>query len=143
MNDKHEPETRPSDSWLSLEEAIRYSIGAAAGVLPQSDDQIIDKQVLKDLANDLERFVTTKFDTMLNPNRSKGEKIVADCLIHGEPFFVFRARDIFSPMVLKMYLKTLEDYGPDDPDFQSNIVEFLGVLKKWQTEHIGDVRYPD
>ena len=60
-----------------------------------------------------------------------------------EPFFVFRARDIFSPMVLKMYLKTLEDYGPDDPDFQSNIVEFLGVLKKWQTEHIGDVRYPD
>lgn len=143
MNDKHEPETRPSDSWLSLEEAIQYTIGAAAGALPQADDDIIDREYLRALANELIRYVTTKHDTMLNPNRSKGEKIVADCLIHGEPFFVFRARDIFAPMVLKRYLTMLEEYGPDDPDFQANIVQFLGVLKKWQTENVATVRYPD
>jgi hypothetical protein len=141
MSDKHE--TRPSDTWLSLEEAIRYSLGAAAGVLPQANTDIIDRDFLKDLAADLERYVTIKHDTMLNPNRSKGEKIVADCLIHGEPFFVFRARDIFSTMVLKRYLIMLEEYGPDDPDFQANIVQFLGVLKKWQTENVAAVRYPD
>lgn len=144
MNDKHEPEARPSDSWLSLEEAIAYTVGAASTCWkPDTGDAVFDTETAKQVSQELERYVTIKHDTMLNPNRSKGEKIVADCLIHGEPFFVFRARDIFSPMVLKKYIVMLEEYGPDDPDFQANIVEFLGVLKKWQTDNVAAVRYPD
>lgn len=139
MND-----VRPSDTWLSLDEAINYCLGAASDAwTPSAGDPVVDKETLKELSKDLQRYIATKHDTMLNPNRSKGEKIVADCLLHGEPFFVFRARDIFSTMVLKQYLTVLEMYGPDDPDFQANIVQFLGVLKKWQTENVRDVRYPD
>lgn len=144
MNDKHEPETRPSDSWLSLEEAVRYTVGAGSTCwVGGTGEAVFDTEMANEVANELVRYVTTKHDTMLNPNRSKGEKIVADCLIHGEPFFVFRARDIFSTMVLKQYLTMLEAYGPDDPDFQANIVQFLGVLRKWQTENVATVRYPD
>lgn len=144
MTDKHDDHARPSDTWLSLEEAIRYTVGAASTCWRggTGEAEFDTDQAIK-VGQELERYITIKHDTMLNPNRSKGEKIVADCLIHGEPFFVFRARDIFAPMVLKRYLTMLEEYGPDDPDFQSNIVEFLGVLKKWQTENVATVRYPD
>ena len=73
----------------------------------------------------------------------EGEKIVADCLLTGEPFFVFRGRDIFTPMVIKRYIQQLEEVGPDDPDMQASVVDFLAMLRKWQAANITKVRYPD
>ena len=96
-----------------------------------------------EVSAELQRYVTTKYDSLLNPNRSKGEKIVADCLLTGEPFFVFRGRDIFTPMVIKRYIQQLEEVGPDDPDMQASVVDFLAMLRKWQAANITKVRYPD
>lgn len=149
MNDKHdetevELPARPSESWLTLTEAIGVTIGGASTCwIPDTGDAEFDSGTASELAAELEYFVRKNFDTMLNPNRSKGEKIVMDCLLHDEPFFVFRARDIFSPMVLKRYLSVLEEYGPDDPDMQADIVDFIAILRKWQAQNIAKVRYPD
>lgn len=136
---------RPSDGWLSLEEAIAFTIGAAstAWIGDQASDMEFDTAKAKELSIELQHFITTKFDSTLNPNRSKGEKIVADCLLHDEPFFVFRGRDIFTLMVIRRYLRSLEEIGPDDPDMQASVVDWLNNLRKWQAAHIGYVRYPD
>ena len=139
-----ETPTRPSDGWLSLSQAIAITLGGASTCwIPDTGDAEFDSATAQKLADELEHYVRTTYDTVLNPNRSKGEKIVLDCLLHDEPFFVFRGRDIFSPMVLKQYLKQLEDYGPDDPDMQADIVNFINNLRKWQAANIAKVRYPD
>lgn len=75
--------------------------------------------------------------------KSKGLRIVEECLATGEPFFVFRAHDIFSNMVLVQYAKLLEDYGPDDVDMLAGVVDQLGEFKEWQKNHPRLVKYPD
>jgi hypothetical protein len=137
-------DARPSDSWLSLEEACNYTVGAASTCwIPDTGDAVFDSDQALKVSKELQHFVATKFDTLLDPNRSKGERIVAECLLYDEPFFVFRARDIFTPMVIKRYIQQLEEVGPDDPDMQASVVDFLNVIRKWQAENIRKVRYPD
>lgn len=145
MTDNDDKQTLPSDSWLSLQEAIGFTIGAAS-VAWKGDgpgDSEFDTDQALALSTDLQRYITTKYDSVVNPSRSKGERIVADCLLHGEPFFVFRARDILTPAVIRKYIQVLEDIGPDDPDMQASVVDFLNTIRKWQAENITKVRYPD
>lgn len=128
-------------AWTSIEEAVGQSIGLASVCwVDGPGDAVFDSERASSATDELLKFIRRG---ALDPTRSKGEAIVEDCLIREEPFFVFRGRDIFSTMVLKHYLKILEDYGPDDPDFQANIVEFINNLKNWQTQNVADVRYPD
>lgn len=129
------------DPGATVGTAIGQSLGKAAVAHTEYQGEIrVDENQLDAIGLELLHFLAPR---LLEPKRSKGEKIVADCLANDEPFFVFRARDIFSPMVLKHYIKILEDYGPDDPDFQANIVQFINQLRKWQTQNVADVRYPD
>lgn len=121
--------------------AIEQSLGKAALAYTEyQGDRRIDGRKIDKIGTELFAFLSSR---LLEPQRSKGEKIVVDCLANDEPFFVFRARDIFTPMVLKHYIKILEDYGPDDPDMHADVVKFINYLKRWQTENIADVRYPD
>ncbi len=147
MNDDSETTetpTRPSDGWLTLRQAIDITLGGASTCwIPDTGDAVFDSETATGLADELEHYIRTTYDTVLNPNRSKGEKIVLDCLLHDEPFFVFRGRDIFTPMMIKKYITQLEEIGPDDPDMQVSVVEFLAMLRKWQAENIKRVRYPD
>jgi len=134
----HDMDTK---AWTSLGQAVGESLGLASTCwIGGTGDLEFDSEVAETAGKQLLEFIRRG---SLDPTRSKGEAIVEDCLIRGEPFFVFRARDIFSTMVLKHYLKILEDYGPDDPDFQADIVHFINQLKNWQTENVADVRYPD
>ena len=145
-HDDETPETptRPSDGWLTLRQGIDITLGGASTCWkPDTGDAVFDSETATVLGDELEHYIRTTYDTVLNPNRSKGEKIVLDCLLHDEPFFVFRGRDIFTPMVIKRYIKQLEEIGPDDPDMQASVVEFLAMLRKWQAANIKRVRYPD
>lgn len=60
-----------------------------------------------------------------------------------EPTFTFRAKDIFSTMVLVKYLEIVESFGPDDYEFQERIGEKIAEFKKWQHQNTHKVRYPD
>jgi len=127
---------------LPKSEAVGQAIGAASMCWENMQgtgqfDSTRAKDILDQLLEHLE------LPNELNPERSKGERIVHQCLQDDEPFFVFRARDIFTIMVLKHYMKIVEDYGPDDPDFQSTIVDFITELRMWQSIHPRQVRYPD
>jgi hypothetical protein len=127
---------------MRKEEAIRIAIGAASVCWEKMEGTgVFQSERALEIAEQLREFL--ELPNELNPDRSKGERIVHQCLENGEPFFVFRARDIFTIMVLKHYIKIVEDYGPDDPDFQWTIVHFINELKDWQRAHVGQVRYPD
>lgn len=127
--------------WESLDQAINQSLGAASTAWLEGGQ--LDTHTMTTLSDELQHFILVTEESILKPDRSKGEKIVAECLNDEEPFFVFRARDIFTPMVLKHYIKLLEDYGPDDPDMQADIVRFINLLKDWQKKNVAEVRYPD
>lgn len=79
----------------------------------------------------------------LDPKKPKGLRIVEECVASGEPFFVFRAQDVFSNMVLVDYIKLLEQYGPDDLDMLAGVVDQLGAFKDWQKDRRHLVKYPD
>jgi hypothetical protein len=123
-------------------EAVGIAIGAACVCWEKMEGTgVFDSTRAKGILDQLVEHLDLPNE--LNPDRSKGERIVHQCLENGEPFFVFRARDIFTIMVLKHYIKIVEDYGPDDPDFQWTIVHFINELKDWQRDHVSQVRYPD
>lgn len=132
------------DSSKDLPEAVHISIGAAS-VCWEGDGPhgVFDSDRALHIAHELMHYIVSHFDSILQPNRSKGEKIVAECLVSNEPFFVFRARDILSTLVLRRYLTALEEIGPDDPDMHAGVVDFIDIMRKWQARHIKDVRYPD
>lgn len=138
------PQCRHSEAakaWTSLGQAVGESMGLAntAWTEYMGDHQPNEKE-LQNVGEELLKFIRRG---ALDPTRSKGEAIVEDCLIRDEPFFVFRARDIFSLMALKTYLRQLEDFGPDDPEFHESIVNCLNDFREWQTQNVRDVRYPD
>lgn len=74
---------------------------------------------------------------------SKGEKIVRECQETGEPYFVFRAKDLLSPMVLSFYAKLTEDYGGEDASFQESILHARMDMIGWQREHADRLKFPD
>lgn len=74
---------------------------------------------------------------------SKSVRIAHECYGTGEPFFVLRAKDIFSVMAVRKYAELVESYGPIDYDFQEQLEEQVQRLRDWQVEHPHDVKYPD
>lgn len=134
-------ENKNGKAWTTIGQAVGESLGFASTCwLGDLDDMEFDSTAAANAGAELLKFIRRG---TLDPTRSKGEAIVEDCLIRGEPFFVFRARDIFSIIALKTYLRQLEDFGPDDPEFHEGIVNCLKKFRAWQTENVTDVRYPD
>ena len=74
---------------------------------------------------------------------TKSEEIVIDCVNNDEPFFVLRAKDIFSVMLIRNYQKMVEDYGPYDQDFQIAVADEVERMRDWQHGHSSLVGYPD
>lgn len=74
---------------------------------------------------------------------TKDAKIIQECAASGEPIFVFRAKDLFSVMVIREYQKLIEEYGPDDGHMITDIEVRLSEFKSWQRENVTQVRYPD
>ncbi len=74
---------------------------------------------------------------------TKSEEIVIDCVNNDEPFFVLRAKDIFSVMLIRNYQKMVEDYGPYDQDFQIAVADEVERMRDWQHGHSRLVGYPD
>lgn len=77
------------------------------------------------------------------PEPSKAQKLLNECIETEEPFFIFRAKDIFSVMILAQYAEIIEKYGPDDAEFHKDIIDELHLFKDWQRKNIAKVRYPD
>lgn len=75
--------------------------------------------------------------------KSKGQRIVEECLETGEPFFVLRAKDILSLFPIQEYLRVVELYGPSDHQMQEGVAHWLEEFKRWQRENVTQVRYPD
>lgn len=75
--------------------------------------------------------------------KPKGLRIVESCIAGGEPYFVFRAKDIFSVMAITEYLRIVEQYGPEDHEMQRGICQALAQFKEWQGQNVNLVRYPD
>lgn len=73
----------------------------------------------------------------------KSQKIVKECEETGEPYFVFRAKDILSIFPLKEYERIVEMYGPTDHEMLMGIANAIEEFRTWQREHVGIVRYPD
>lgn len=73
----------------------------------------------------------------------KAGQILTKVASTGEPFFILRAKDIFTPMVIREYLRLIEQYSPEDHEFQQGLMEVLTQIRNWQKSHIGEVRYPD
>ncbi len=74
---------------------------------------------------------------------SKSERIVQECLHDNEPFFVLRAKDIFSVMGVHNYLKLVEEYGPVDYAYQEGVSGVARDMREWQTSHPDRIKYPD
>jgi hypothetical protein len=60
----------------------------------------------------------------------------------GEPYFVFRAQDILSTMVLNYYAKLLEEYSPGQDQIVS-VVKCANDFRAWQHENPNKVKLPD
>lgn len=87
---------------------------------------------------------TASVTPMPVPSR-RGDKAqhILESLEEDEPFFIFRAKDIFSIMVLANYAEIIEKYGPDDADFHRDVIDQLLAFKHWQRNNVEKVRYPD
>ena len=73
----------------------------------------------------------------------KAQKIIDQCSSSGEPVFILRAKDIFSPMVIKKYIDLVADYGPNDHEFQEEVLDIFEAFRSWQHKNVQQVRYPD
>lgn len=76
-------------------------------------------------------------------NNTKNQRIVKQCEESGEPYIVFRAKDIFSPMVISYYSKLITEHGPVDPEFKGAVDEKFEEFHTWQHENVTEVKYPD
>lgn len=139
-----EPVQRIFDSRVqSLEEALGIAGGAFSTCWEDlSSAGIFQSTQAKEIVDQLIEWINENTG-VLNPENSKGESIVYHCLKDGEPFFVLRARDIFSIMVIREYLRLIENYGPENIEFQQTLVDIINVFRGWQTNRPTMVRYPD
>lgn len=70
-------------------------------------------------------------------------EIVDKAFANGEPVFVIRAKDFFAVQVLGFYLECIERQGPNNPEFEEDIVKIQNAMRQWQRDNLGKVRYPD
>lgn len=75
--------------------------------------------------------------------RGKAAKIIEEVMQTGEPIFILRAKDIFSVMGVAAYLGQVEQFGPQAFELVRSGSEQLEVMRQWQIDHVGQVRYPD
>lgn len=127
----------------SLEEALGLAGGAWSVCWEKMEDTgIFQSDRAKVILDDLVDWINTNTD-IVDPARSKGEKIVSECIQAGEPFFVFRARDIFTVMVLRKYAQLVDDFGPNDFDFSEGVHDHIDKTRNWQRANPTRVKYPD
>ncbi len=74
---------------------------------------------------------------------SRSEFIAAECVESGEPFFVLRAKDIFSVMAVHNYAKLVDEYGPLDMEFHEGVTLMAHKMREWQQANPDRVKYPD
>ncbi len=74
---------------------------------------------------------------------SRSEQIAIECVENSEPFFVLRAKDIFSVMAVHNYAKLVEEYGPLDIEFHGNLSDLVQEMREWQQSNPDRVKYPD
>ncbi len=74
---------------------------------------------------------------------TKSELIAVECVERDEPFFVLRAKDIFSVMAVHSYAKLTEEYGPLDTEFHEHVTEAAQEMRNWQLANPEHVKYPD
>lgn len=77
------------------------------------------------------------------PSDAKGPKIVAECEASGEPYFVLRAKDVFSLEALIHYLELFVRRGPDDESYSDAITSCASEFVHWRDHNPEKVRYPD
>lgn len=73
----------------------------------------------------------------------KAGHILQKVMVTGEPFFILRAKDLFSVMAISEYLRLIEQYAPENFEFQEGVFESLKTIKEWQKNHPEQLRYPD
>ncbi len=61
----------------------------------------------------------------------------------GEPYFVFRAKDLLSTLVLKRYQELVDDYQGDDQSHAMTIAEQISNFIAWQKANPNKVKLPD
>lgn len=89
--------------------------------------------------------MTTEDKTQLTLFKEPGNDKAIDILGHleqGEPFFVFRAKDVLSTMALDEYAKIVERYGPLSEQLQS-IGDAIVAFQQWQRSNPSKVKLPD
>ncbi len=74
---------------------------------------------------------------------SRSERMAQECIEAGEPFFVLRAKDMFSVMAVHNYAKLVEEYGPLDVEFHGAVTDSAQEMREWQQANPQRVKYPD
>lgn len=75
--------------------------------------------------------------------KPKGLRIVQQCIDSGEPYFVFRAKDIFSLMVLGEYAELIDKYLPQASEMAAGVADAKDDFHAWQIQNPDRLRYPD
>lgn len=75
--------------------------------------------------------------------KPKGLRIVQQCIDSGEPYFVFRAKDIFSLMVLGEYAELIDKYLPQASEMAAGVADAKDEFHAWQVANPESLRYPD
>ncbi len=73
---------------------------------------------------------------------SKDERIIRECLVSGEPFVVFRAKDALSVEVLEQYGAAARE-ASCDPKLIEGVIGRLDEFRSWRQEHRDLVKLPD
>lgn len=72
------------------------------------------------------------------------DKIIEDCRANNEPIFLLRAKDKFSVVAIRAYLRKLsETENKIEPSFYDEIESFLCEFEEWQRSNISNVKIPD
>lgn len=74
---------------------------------------------------------------------NKDEKIVRECQASGEPYIVFRAKDILSVLVIKQYQDLLDIYTGGVTEIDELVVERIHEFIDWQRGNPALVKLPD
>lgn len=107
---------------------------------------LFHEEKLKDIDPLLKRHQVIEPDGIDDRKRSqkpKGLRIVEECLASGEPYFVFRAKDIFSLMILGEYAHLIERYLPEAHEMSQGIADAQASFHTWQVLNPHRLRYPD
>lgn len=111
-----------------------------AGTAVDSDESLprvdIDPLLIRDGISHLD-------DPTEGTLKPKGLRIVQQCIDSGEPYFVFRAKDIFSLMVLGEYAELIDKYLPQASEMAAGVADAKDEFHAWQVANPESLRYPD